>query len=101
MRRGSTPVMHFHINGHIDMTQMQEINIIIAQPDGYVIFKGMDDIDILRDNHLDIFLSQKESLKLKTGAAVIQLKCKSYNDHVYVSNTESITIGPLIDDGMM
>lgn len=100
MRRGSTPVIHFRVNG-IDLTQMQRISIIIAQPDGYVIFKDDDDIDILRDNHLDIFLSQKESLKLKTGAATVQLKCKSYNDHVYVSRTESITIGPLIDDGVM
>lgn len=100
MRRGATPVMHLHVVG-IDLTQMQKINIIIAQADGYVIFKDDDDIDILRDNHMDIFLSQMESLKLKTGAALIQLKAKSYNDHVYVSNTESISIGPLIDDGVM
>lgn len=73
--RGTTPTITINVRDDIDLSQIVEAWVFISQQNKVRVDKTMDDIEIIPDKmRMKVTLSQQDTLNLKEGDAVFQVR---------------------------
>lgn len=73
--RGTTPYIRITIKNDIDLTQITQVWIYINQSKKVIVDKTITDVDVNpTEKTLMVHLTQQESLNLKAGEAIFQIR---------------------------
>lgn len=72
MTRGTTPTFILTVPDTCDLTQCSNVYVTFKQPNGIVITKSGNDIDIM-PHEVDVYLDQAETLMFAAGSVNVQL----------------------------
>ena len=92
MVRGTTPTFRLILNDeYVDLTQALNVYVSFRQND-FLITKTGEDIDV-SENEVDVYLSQRETLKFKPGNIEIQLNWTYLDGRRACSNIMVVQVG--------
>lgn len=100
--RGTTPTITINVKSDIDLTKVAEIWVYISQCKRVVVDKQIEDVTIEADTHtIKVTLSQNDTLGLKEGNALFQIRLLMTNGTALACIAESISIIEVYKGGVI
>ena len=90
MYRGTTPTFVLNLEGSVDLTDAHNVYATFYQK-GVTITKTGDDIEI-HPTQVEVYFTQEESLKFKTGAIQIQVNWTYSNGSRSCTDIASVSV---------
>lgn len=102
IRRGSTPTITANIPEDIDLSEVVNCWLYFNQCNKVVVDKLITDIDIDVQNHtITTSLSQEDTLRLKVGTCLIQIRLLLADDTCLPSSEAPVRVLDVYKEGVM
>lgn len=100
--RGTTPTITINVKSDIDLTKVAEIWVYISQYKRVVVDKKIEDVDIDANTHtIKVTLSQNDTLGLKEGGALFQIRLLMTDGTALACIAKSISIIEVYKGGVI
>lgn len=100
--RGTTPVININIKNNIDLTKVVAIWVYIYQDRCLKVDKKLTDVTIDNENQrISLKLSQEDTLRLKEGDALFQIRLLLMDDTALATVATSISIKEIYKGGVI
>lgn len=100
--RGTTPTINVNMKGDVDLTDITAIWVYINQNKHVVIDKALNDVSINPETRIiSLNLSQEDTLRLKPGEAIFQIRMLMSNGLALATVANRIGIDDIYKDGVI
>ena len=100
--RGTTPVIVVNVKNDIDLTEVANVWVYIAQRGRPVVDKIMRDAEIDAENKkITVNVSQKESLKLNAGVALLQVRLLMEDGTAMATYAQDVEVAEIYKGGVI
>lgn len=100
--RGTTPTIYINIRDEIDLSKVVEAWIYVYQNNSVKICKELEDISInVQDRQIALRLNQEDTLKLKRGTALFQIRLLFNDETALATKASEINVDEIYKDGVI
>lgn len=100
--RGTTPTIYINIRDEIDLSKVVTIWIYVYQNNSIKICKELSDVSInIQDRQIIVELSQVDTLSLKRGDALFQIRILLNDGTALATKASNIHIDEIYKDGVI
>lgn len=100
--RGTTPTIVINVKTEIDLHNISEVWVYISQQNKVKVDKLLKDVSFnYIDRQIIVTLSQEDTLSLKKGDAIIQIRCLLNNGEALANIAKSITVEEVYKGGVI
>lgn len=102
MIRGTTPTVILKLkNTDMDLTELKGIYITIRQGEDIIVTKNLEDegISLIGKDTIEVYLSQKDTLGFRPGAAQLQLRGITHNGVAFATNIVEVIVKDILLEG--
>lgn len=100
--RGTTPTININVKSEIDLALISVIWVYITQNNRVVIDKELKDCTIDTENRIiSLDLSQTDTLKLKVGEGLFQIRLLLTNGTALATKASRISVEEVYKDGVI
>lgn len=102
LMQGTTPTIYVNITDVVDLSQITSVWLYISQNNKVKVDKELSDVLInVQDRQIIVTLSQDDTLGLKDGDAIFQIRLLLNNGTAMATKGAKITIGKVYKDGVI
>ncbi len=102
LTRGTTPTITLNIKDEIDLSQVTEVWIYFSQQNKVKIDKTIEDVTIdTANNTITVLLSQDDTLGLKSGDAIFQMRMLLQDETALASKDSKVTVNEVYKGGVI
>lgn len=99
MKRGTTPALLIRVKG-IEFKNIKRIIVTIRQKN--VLLDYEDQLSVNKDgNSITVYMSQEETLRLKSGSAQLQVRMLLLDETAVASNIVSVNVDEILREGVI
>lgn len=102
LTRGTTPTITINVKNDIDLSLVTSIWVYISQKNKVLVDKELTDVTIdAQHKTITVRLEQEDTLKLKAGDALFQLRMLMSDTTALATTAQKITIIEVYKDGVI
>ena len=102
LTRGTTPTIVIHVKTEIDLHQVTQIWVYISQMNKVKVDKLISDVTFDYENmNITLTLSQEDTLALKAGDALFQIRMLLQDDTALATLASKITVNEVYKGGVI
>lgn len=100
--RGTTPRITAKIKNDIDLHDLVEVWVYISQRNKVRVDKTIDDVIFdYENNYIIVSLTQEDTLALKRGTALIQIRALTANEQALGMDAQDVEVIEVYKDGVI
>lgn len=100
--RGTTPTIQITVQTEIDLHQVAEVWIYISQQNKVKVDKQLEDVTFdYEERQMSVTLSQDDTLELKEGEALFQIRLLLQNGTALATLASDIEVAPIYKGGVI
>ncbi len=100
--RGTTPTITINVKSEVDLSQVVAIWVYISQTNKVKVDKKISDVSFnVQDKQIQLTLSQEDTLALKAGEALFQIRLLLSNQTALATIASKITINEVYKGGII
>ena len=102
LTRGTTPTIGLNIKDELDLSLVTEVWVYFSQQNKVKIDKTIDDVTIdTENNKITLTLTQEDTLGLKSGDAIFQMRMLLQDGTALASKDSKVTVNEVYKGGVI